>query len=223
MKGSENKSHEWSKPLDEYIHKIQSVTNHYEPESIYYLLEHIREKIWESDYLEIRGMLKDSIAEIEKLILDVPNLFKKVRAFEDRFGVAYTQEQIIIITKNQLNELLSELQSIYKKVLRRIKASLPNGIEKDGVRIKSHVTEESLVAFFRALREENIIFDKELESASMARFISANFSTVQSSKHEPLDTDHLENLLSRKDTSASSALITKLKRVIRKLEGYTLI
>jgi 7-keto-8-aminopelargonate synthetase-like enzyme len=69
------------------------------------------------------------------------------------------------------------------------------------------------------LKEENIIFDKELENASLARFISANFSTVKSSKHEPLNTDHLENLLSDKDTSASTEFIRKVKKIIRKLEG----
>ena len=145
MKDSENKSHVWSKPLDEYIHNIQSVKNHYEPDSIHYLFAHIRANIWQSDYLEVRGMLEESITEIEKLIVELPDRFKKVRAFEDNFGVDYTQQLIIKTTTNQLNELLGELQSIYKKVVRRIKASLPNGIEKDGVRIKSHVTEETLV------------------------------------------------------------------------------
>lgn len=217
MKDSENKSHEWSKPLDEYIHKIQSVKTHFEPESNYYLLEHIREKIWQSDYLEIRGMLEDSIAEIEKLIIEVPKRFNKVRGFEDRFGVSYTQEQIIIKTTNQLSELLSELQSIYKKVVRRIKSSLPNGIEKDGIRIKTHLTAETLVAFFKALREEDIVFDKGIPNVLLAKFISANFSTDKSVQ-APLSIDYLEDLISSDETSVSVGFKLKLKKILRKIE-----
>jgi hypothetical protein len=217
MKDSENKSHEWGKPLDEYIHNIQSVKNHYEPDSIHYLFAHIRANIWQSDYLEVRGMLEDSIAEIEKLIVELPDRFKKVRAFEDRFGVAYTQEQIVITTTNQLNELLSELQSIYKKVVRRIKASLPNGIEKDGIRIKTHLTAETLVAFFKALREEDIVFDKGIPNVLLAKFISDNFATDKSVQ-TPLSIDYLEDLISSDETSVSIQFKAKLKRILRKIE-----
>jgi len=217
MKDSEKKDCEWVKPLNEYLYKISVVTSTYEPEVLYYLIKHIQDTFWHSDNLESKGLIEEVIQEIEQLKLNLPELFSKVRGYTNRFDNDFTQKEIVEITSSQLKLLLTELKSLQKALLRKIKASLPNGIEKDGVRIKSHATAETLVAFFKALQAENVIFDKDLSNIYMAKFISANFSTSDSTS-KPLSVEHLENLFSSNNTSASRGFIEKLKNILKNIQ-----
>lgn len=218
MKGHTNKDYEWVKPLNEYLFRISSVFQEYECEDIESLLKFIKSRIWHSDYIISRGILEDSILEVEESIEKLPELFKDLNYYLGDNGEYIDKDDIIRITTHNLKRLLKELKSLQGALLRKIKATLPNGIEKDGVRIKSHATAATLVAFFRALQEENVIFDKDLSNITIAKFISENFSTRDSSPMKLLSVDHLENIFSNPTTCTSIGFIATLKKITLKLE-----
>jgi hypothetical protein len=217
MKVNENKDYEWARPLDEYLYKISSVTQEYECENIESLLSHIRSKIWQSDYIVSRGIIENLILEVEGLIENLSDHFKDLTYYLGDEGKYIDKDDIISDTTHNLNRLLKELKSLQKALLRKIKASLPGGIEKDGIRIKSHLTAETLVAFFKALKKENIVFDKETPNVLLAKFISANFSTDKSTQ-APLSIEYLEDLISSEHTVVSIQFKRKLKNILREIE-----